>query len=77
MNAWIECPNCRGVLKATSAQMEGPCVFCQAQLRVSFQVSAVAAEAPRQKEANVETRPRHLAGRGPMPIMRPLVKVRA
>ena len=87
MNAWIECPQCRGVLKLSTSHLEGPCVFCQTPLRVALTVQPLAAvpaqafvttpipgPAPAEVFASAASgpEPRHKLGRGPMPKFRPL-----
>jgi len=63
MNAWIKCPTCGGVLKATSGISEGPCVFCDTTLRVNVQGAIISDEPAAQRELSDET----FEGRDPLP----------
>ena len=62
MDAWIKCPTCGGVLKATSGVSEGPCVFCDTTIRVNVQVAVITPSAT-GRVAETET----FEGRAPLP----------
>jgi hypothetical protein len=68
MNAQIKCPTCSGVLKAKSGLSEGPCVFCETNLRVNVQI--VVLNEPRAVSSNDNWRGWSEGahkGRGPTP----------
>jgi len=73
MNAWIECPDCKGVLKISTARLEGPCLFCRVPLRVMLSVEMLNDERAAGTVADKKA-PQHQVGKGPMPKLRPVVR---